>query len=54
MRVNPHLPCQQDLLLLQTEIDKTFPVCSASLAASHQTSELKEAEVLQEKEYVIS
>lgn len=52
--VNPLVPCQQNLFLDQTEIGKASPVCSASLAASHQTSTLEEAEVLQEKEFVIS
>lgn len=56
MSINPNLPCRhcgQNLVPNQAEIDKTFPVCFASLAASHQTRELKEAGVLQEKKYVI-
>lgn len=55
--INPNLPCghcRQNLVPNQAEIDKAFPLCFASLAAPHRTRELQEAEVLQEKKYVIS
>lgn len=51
------LPCRRcrwNLVPDQTEPDKAFPVCFASLAACHQTRQPKEAGVLQEKQCVIS